>query len=75
MEEQEPPLRYIVPGRVYRNEASRFKSYNLFHQVEGLYVDKNVSFADLKGILTYFVKRLFGAEYTNEVPSQFFSFY
>jgi phenylalanyl-tRNA synthetase alpha chain len=74
MEEQEPPLRYIVPGRVYRNEASSFKSYNLFHQVEGLYVDKNVSFADLKGILTYFVKRLFGADTQMRFRPSFFPF-
>ena len=74
MEEREPPLRYIVPGRVYRNEASSFKSYNLFHQVEGLYVDKNVSFADLKGILTYFVKRLFGADTQMRFRPSFFPF-
>ena len=74
MEEQEPPLRYIVPGRVYRNEPSSFKSYNLFHQVEGLYVDKNVSFADLKGILTYFVKRLFGADTQMRFRPSFFPF-
>ena len=74
MEEQDPPLRYIVPGRVYRNEASSFKSYNLFHQIEGLYVDKNVSFADLKGILTYFVKRLFGANTQMRFRPSFFPF-
>ena len=60
MEENEPPLRFIVPGRVYRNEAISFKSYCLFHQVEGLYVDKNVSFGQLKGCLEYFVKKMFG---------------
>lgn len=60
MENQEPPLRYIVPGRVYRNEAISYKSYCLFHQVEGLYVDKNVSFTELKGTLEYFVRRMFG---------------
>ncbi|MCS5633841.1 MAG: phenylalanine--tRNA ligase subunit alpha [Candidatus Marinimicrobia bacterium] len=74
MEEQDPPLRYIVPGRVYRNESSSFKSYNLFHQIEGLYVDKNVSFADLKGILTYFVKRLFGANTQMRFRPSFFPF-
>ena len=74
MEEQDPPLRYIVPGRVYRNEASSFKSYNLFHQIEGLYVDKNVSFADLKGILTYFVKRLFGVNTQMRFRPSFFPF-
>ena len=60
MENEPPPLRYIVPGRVYRNEDISFKSYCLFHQVEGIYVDKNVSFADHKGILEFFVKRMFG---------------
>lgn len=59
MEEQDPPLRYIVPGRVYRNEAISFKSYCLFHQVEGLYIDKHVSFSELKGTLEYFIKRMF----------------
>ena len=60
MEENEPPLRFIVPGRVYRNEAISYKSYCLFHQVEGLYVDENVSFGQLKGCLEYFVKKMFG---------------
>ena len=61
MEEEEPPLRFIVPGRVYRNEAISYKSYCLFHQVEGLFVDKNVSFSQLKGCLEYFAKKMFGA--------------
>ncbi len=60
MENQPPPIRYIVPGRVFRNEAISYKSYCLFHQVEGLYVDKNVSFSELKGTLDYFVRRMFG---------------
>ena len=60
MEDNDPPLRVIVPGRVYRNEAISYKSYCLFHQVEGLYVDKNVSFGQLKGCLEYFVKKMFG---------------
>ena len=62
MEKEDPPLRYIVPGRVYRNEAISFKSYCLFHQVEGLFVDKNVSFGQLKGCLEYFVKQMFGSD-------------
>jgi len=74
MEEQDPPLRYIVPGRVYRNEAISFKSYCLFHQVEGLYVDKHVSFADQKGILEYFVKRMFGANTKMRFRPSFFPF-
>ena len=62
MEKEDPPVRYIVPGRVYRNEAISFKSYCLFHQVEGLFVDKNVSFGQLKGCLEYFVKQMFGSD-------------
>ena len=74
MEEQNPPLRYIVPGRVYRNEAISFKSYCLFHQVEGIYVDKHVTFADQKGILEYFVKRMFGANTKMRFRPSFFPF-
>ncbi|MBC8323789.1 MAG: phenylalanine--tRNA ligase subunit alpha [Candidatus Marinimicrobia bacterium] len=74
MEEQEPPLRYIVPGRVYRNEAVSYKSYCLFHQIEGLFVDKNVSMADLKGILDYFVKRFFGEGIPMRFRPSFFPF-
>ena len=74
MENQKPPLRYIVPGRVYRNEAISFKSYCLFHQVEGIYVDKNVSFADHKGILEYFVKRMFGEKTKMRFRPSFFPF-
>ena len=62
MEEKDPPLRFIVPGRVYRNESISYKSYCLFHQVEGLFVDKSVSFAQLKGCLEYFVKKMFGSD-------------
>ena len=74
MEEQNPPLRHIVPGRVYRNEAISFKSYCLFHQVEGIYVDKHVSFADQKGILKYFVKRMFGHDTKMRFRPSFFPF-
>jgi len=74
MENEEPPLRYIVPGRVYRNEAISFKSYCLFHQVEGIYVDKNVSFADHKGILEFFVKRMFGEKTKMRFRPSFFPF-
>ena len=74
MENEEPPLRYIVPGRVYRNEAISFKSYCLFHQVEGIYVDKNVSFADHKGILEFFVKRMFGEHTIMRFRPSFFPF-
>ena len=74
MENTDPPLRYIVPGRVYRNEAISFKSYCLFHQVEGLVVEKNISFADLKGTLEYFVKRVFGNDVRMRFRPSFFPF-
>ena len=74
MQERQPPLRYIVPGRVYRNESISFKSFCLFHQVEGLYVDKNVSFSDLKGTLEYFVKKMFGSKTKMRFRPSFFPF-
>ncbi len=74
MENREPPLRYIVPGRVYRNEAVSYKSYCLFHQIEGLYVDKNVSMADLKGIIEFFVKRFFGENTKMRFRPSYFPF-
>ena len=74
MEKKDPPLRYIVPGRVYRNESISFKSYCLFHQIEGLYVDKNVSFADHKAILEYFVKKMFGSNTKMRFRPSFFPF-
>jgi phenylalanyl-tRNA synthetase alpha chain len=74
MEDQNPPLRYIVPGRVYRNEAISFKSYCLFNQVEGIYVDKKVSFSDLKSILEYFVKKMFGENTKMRFRPSFFPF-
>jgi len=61
MEAGQPPFRAIMPGRVYRNEAISARAHCFFHQVEGLYVDKNVSFADLKQTLFYFVQELYGA--------------
>lgn len=60
MEAGEPPFRAIMPGRVYRNEAISARAHCFFHQVEGLYIDENVSFADLKQTLFYFVQELFG---------------
>ena len=75
MEKKDPPLRYIVPGRVYRNESISFKSYCLFHQIEGLYVDKNVSFADHKAILEYFVKKMFGSNTKMRIRQSFFPFH
>ena len=60
MERQKPPIRVICPGRVFRNEAISYRAHCIFHQIEGLYIDKNVSFADLKQSLLYFAKELFG---------------
>ena len=60
MQSNKPPIRTISPGRVYRNEAISARSHCFFHQVEGLYIDKNVSFADLKQTLQYFTTELFG---------------
>jgi phenylalanyl-tRNA synthetase alpha chain len=60
MESNQPPIRMIFPGRVFRNEAISARAHCIFHQVEGLYVDKNVSFADLKQTLLYFAKEMFG---------------
>ena len=74
MEEKQPPLRYIVPGRVYRNESISFKSFCLFHQVEGIFIDKNVTFSDLKGTLEYFVKKMFGSKTKMRFRPSFFPF-
>ncbi len=74
MEKKDPPLRYIVPGRVYRNEAIGYKSYCLFHQVEGIYINKKVSMADLKGCLEYFVKQMFGLKRKMRFRPSFFPF-
>ncbi|MGY8751173.1 MAG: tRNA ligase subunit PheS family protein, partial [Fidelibacterota bacterium] len=63
-----------VPGRVYRNEAISYKSYCLFNQVEGIYVDKKVSFSDLKSMLEYFVKRMFGDNTKMRFRPSFFPF-
>tara|TARA_Y100000768_G_scaffold296875_1_gene230691 strand:- start:1754 stop:2740 length:987 start_codon:yes stop_codon:yes gene_type:complete len=60
MESEKPPLRVVIPGRVYRNETVSAKSHCFFHQVEGLYVDKKVSFKDLKDTLYYFAREMFG---------------
>ena len=60
MTSQKPPIRIIAPGRVYRNETVSARSHCQFHQIEGLYIDKNVSFADLKQVLTYFAQEMFG---------------
>ncbi len=74
MEHNKPPVRVIMPGRVYRNEAISARSYCLFHQVEGLYVDKHVSFAELKGTISFFAKELFGANVKLRFRPSFFPF-
>ena len=74
MENEEPPIRYIVPGRVFRNEAIGYKSYCLFHQIEGIYINKKVSFAELKGCLEYFVKQMFGHKKKMRFRPSFFPF-
>tara|TARA_B100000945_G_scaffold76054_2_gene58699 strand:+ start:3677 stop:4705 length:1029 start_codon:yes stop_codon:yes gene_type:complete len=71
MEDNKPPIRTISPGRVFRNEAISARSHCIFHQVEGLYIDKNVSFADLKQTLLYFTKQLFGKSKIRLRPSYF----
>ncbi len=71
MENNKPPIRTISPGRVYRNEAISARSHCFFHQVEGLYVDKDVSFADLKQTLQYFTTELFGKSKIRLRPSYF----
>ncbi|MDR2775945.1 MAG: phenylalanine--tRNA ligase subunit alpha [Tannerella sp.] len=74
MERRQPPVRIICPGRVYRNEAISYRAHCFFHQVEGLYVDKEVSFADLKQVLLFFAKELFGAETNIRLRPSYFPF-
>ena len=74
MMENKPPVRIIAPGRVYRNEDISVRSYCLFHQIEGLYVDKKVSFADLKSVLNYFVRELFGNDVKTRFRPSYFPF-
>ncbi len=74
MENTTPPIRSIMPGRVYRNEAVSPKSYFLFHQVEALYVDENVSVADLKETLITFVKLMYGSDVKYRLRPGFFPF-
>lgn len=71
MDKNKPPLRTISPGRVFRNEAISSRSHCIFHQVEGLYIDKDVSFADLKQTLLYFTKEMFGKSKIRLRPSYF----
>ena len=71
MEKQKPPIRALMPGRVYRNEDVSARSNCFFHQIEGLYIDKNVNFADLKQTLYYFVSKFFGEREIRFRPSYF----
>lgn len=74
MESAQPPIRTISPGRVYRNEAISARAHCFFHQIEGLYIDKNVSFADLKQTLDYFAKSLFGEKARIRLRPSYFPF-
>jgi phenylalanyl-tRNA synthetase alpha chain len=74
MENTKPPIRITAPGRVYRNEAISARAHCLFHQVEGLYIDENVSFADLKQTLLYFAKEMFGEGSNIRLRPSYFPF-
>ena len=74
MEVSQPPIRVICPGRVYRNEAISYRAHCFFHQVEALYVDKNVSFTDLKQVLLLFAKEMFGPETKIRLRPSYFPF-
>lgn len=74
MENSTPPIRTISPGRVFRNEAISARAHCFFHQIEGLYIDKNVSFADLKQTLLYFAKELFGEKAQIRMRPSYFPF-
>ena len=74
MLESEPPIRVICPGRVYRNEAISYRAHCFFHQLEALYVDQNVSFADLKQVLLYFAQEMFGTDTKIRLRPSYFPF-
>lgn len=74
MMSQKPPIRVLCPGRVYRNEAISARAHCFFHQVEGLYIDKNVSFADLRQALLYFAKEMFGPDTKIRLRPSYFPF-
>jgi len=74
MEKEKPPIRAIFPGRVFRNEAISARAHCIFHQIEGLYIDENVSFADLKQTLFYFATELYGADTKIRFRPSFFPF-
>jgi phenylalanyl-tRNA synthetase alpha chain len=74
MEKYKPPIRAIMPGRVYRNEAVSARSYCMFHQVEGLVIDTDITFAELKGTLVYFAKQFYGNDLKYRFRASFFPF-
>jgi phenylalanyl-tRNA synthetase alpha chain len=74
MSEKKPPIRALMPGKVFRNEAISAKSYCLFHQVEGLVVDTNITFAELKGTIVAFIKQYFGKDIIYRFRASFFPF-
>lgn len=74
MEQSQPPIRVICPGRVYRNEAISARAHCFFHQVEGLYIDKNVSFTDLKQVLLLFAQEMFGEDTKIRLRPSYFPF-
>ena len=74
MERQKPPIRVICPGRVFRNEAISYRAHCIFHQIEGLYIDKGVSFADMKQSLLYFAKEIFGEKTAIRMRPSYFPF-
>ena len=74
MERQKPPIRVVCPGRVFRNEAISYRAHCIFHQVEGLYIDEGVSFADLKQSLLYFAKEMFGENTAIRLRPSYFPF-
>ncbi|MFI3323735.1 MAG: phenylalanine--tRNA ligase subunit alpha [Rikenellaceae bacterium] len=74
MEQQAPPIRVICPGRVFRNEAISYRAHCIFHQIEGLYIDEGVSFADMKQSILYFAKEIFGETATIRMRPSYFPF-
>lgn len=74
MEQNDPPIRVICPGRVFRNEAISARAHCIFHQIEGLYIEKNVSFADLKQTLLYFAREMFGEDTQIRLRPSYFPF-
>ena len=74
MQNNQPPIRTLSPGRVFRNEAISYRSHCIFHQIEGLYIDKDVSFADLKQTLIYFAKEMFGDKTEIRLRPSYFPF-